>query len=337
MRPEDAREVARNASACCAELSGPNSREAISRLTSLDSDVDEAIGVLAADDLEPAFALIGAMREYWVLMGRQASALELVATVLDQGAAAPPTRERAAALVCAGTLAFFGGENDRAAGYHSDALALARALGDAGITADALIGLARVAMQREMYGEMRRHAKASAATARKLGDDARLAVAIHHDAVGADLEGDADGKELHLETLEIERSLGNQRGIALELLNLGLVALNGLQAGEARRRLREALAIFTDLGVRRNVALSLALLGVAASDEGDATTAAGLLGKGLSLRRELQTTFTVGAERHIERALQSCREVLGEERLQELLTEGELKELTTSPRMRPDK
>lgn len=62
---------------------------------------------------------------------------------------------------------------------------------------------------------------------------------------------------------------------------------------------------------------------MASSDDHDADKAARLLGKGLALKREFRTTFTVSAEKQIDRALADCKRSLGEEKLQHLLAEGE--------------
>ena len=320
LTPEPAEAIAASALTACSKLHGPDSGRAIADLTATVAEVEEAALVLVRTQPAAALGLVAAMREFWVLSGRQGSAIGVVTTVLETAGEQPP--ERAATEVCAGTLAFFNGDTEGAARHHEKALRQAEAAGLEPVACDALIGLARVAMQRGQLGEMARRAAESGRLARGLGDELRQAVALHHQAVAADLGGDPLGAALHEETLRIQRRLGNQRGVALELLNLGLLALGGTELGAARNYLAEAYGVFRTLRVERNVALTLALYGAALCAGGDQASGALLLGTGTALKRALGTTFTVAADRHLDAALANCRDTLGEARLEELLEEG---------------
>src|SRR5207248_4313907 len=114
---------------------------------------------------------------------------------------------------------------------------------------------------------------------------------------------------------ERRRAIADDRGITMELYNMGAVLTLGGDAGRARPMLREALERARDA---RDDGLSLyaliGLAGVAAAD-GDPATGARLLGAaaaGLEARGEVLDPAEALEQEQIEHAL---RERLGDERL----------------------
>jgi hypothetical protein len=89
------------------------------------------------------------------------------------------TAARAKALYGAGTLASSQGDREPSLRLQTESLAIAREVGDLGLEADALVGLARVA---ELDGDgimMEQNAQRSLEAARAAGDPLRIAAALH--------------------------------------------------------------------------------------------------------------------------------------------------------------
>jgi DNA-binding CsgD family transcriptional regulator/tetratricopeptide (TPR) repeat protein len=90
------------------------------------------------------------------------------------------------------------------------------------------------------------------------------------------------------ESLALYRELGDQRGIALSLLELGNVAwVRGVTA-KAHSLLEEALALFKEVDDKEYAAYSLFSLGLLASSQGEYTRACALQEESLSLLREIE-------------------------------------------------
>jgi predicted ATPase/Tfp pilus assembly protein PilF/transcriptional regulator with XRE-family HTH domain len=88
------------------------------------------------------------------------------------------------------------------------------------------------------------------------------------------------------ESLTIERALGNQRGIANSLRNLGNVAKDQGDYAAARALLAESLALDREIGDRRGIASSLNNLGIVALDQGDYAAAHTLFTESLTIERQ---------------------------------------------------
>ena len=84
------------------------------------------------------------------------------------------------------------------------------------------------------------------------------------------------------------RELGDRRGIAIALNNLGKVALNCSKDYSAARLLHDqALVIRRELGDRLGIAWTLCQLGIAAYEQGDYPSSRALLTESLEMRRDL--------------------------------------------------
>jgi tetratricopeptide (TPR) repeat protein len=101
-------------------------------------------------------------------------------------------------------------------------------------------------------------------------------------------QGDyARARALQEESLSVRRELGDRRGIAYSLINLGIVAREQGDAARARALQEESLTLFRELDDRRNIAYTLTNLGNLACDQGDFARATLLHQESLALHREL--------------------------------------------------
>jgi non-specific serine/threonine protein kinase len=168
---------------------------------------------------------------------------QFLAAALDAGRQPKPSRARALALYGDGLLAFRAGAQTESETRNEQALQAAQAVGDREAEALALVGLSRVALRNGDYARVR----SLAAEARRLTrdrDPAAGAAPLHLLAAGTRLAGDYDGAvELYAESLELNRSLGDARGVGMELLNMGHVELHRGHLEEANRCFDESAAL----------------------------------------------------------------------------------------------
>jgi hypothetical protein len=87
--------------------------------------------------------------------------------------------------------------------------------------------------------------------------------------------------------LAIKRELGDQRGIAVVLNNLGLMAYYRNDYSTARSLHEQTLVIRRELGDRWGIAVTLNNLGVVACEQGDYPSSRTLLTESLVMRRDL--------------------------------------------------
>jgi len=109
-----------------------------------------------------------------------------------------------------------------------------------------------------------------------------LAAAVAHD------HGDYErGVALNEESLAIKRKLGDKRGIAVSLSNLGRVAYDRCDYEQASALYAECLALFREVSDVRSIALTLNNLGNLAQSQGDPKRAMTLFAESLDLFREM--------------------------------------------------
>jgi tetratricopeptide (TPR) repeat protein len=177
---------------------------------------------------------------HWLEAGDPAGGRAFLAIVLERGGA--PTRARALALYGDGLLAFRQGEQEASRARNEEALAAARAVGAADAEALALVGLSRVAFREGDYARTRE--LASQARAVEPGEGV---APLHLLAAGTRLGGDLDAAAaLYEESLALNRRLGDQRMVAIELHNLGHVEVN-------RGNLARAEELFAECATLRNL------------------------------------------------------------------------------------
>jgi tetratricopeptide (TPR) repeat protein len=94
------------------------------------------------------------------------------------------------------------------------------------------------------------------------------------------------GQALFEASLAVNRELGDKRGIAVLLGNLGTNALRQRDFERARTLLEESLALRREMGERRGVGYMLRCLSAVASSQGDYARAQTLLAESLTFARE---------------------------------------------------
>ncbi|HUM71691.1 MAG TPA: tetratricopeptide repeat protein, partial [Chloroflexota bacterium] len=128
---------------------------------------------------------------------------------------------------------------------------------------------------------------------RRAGHPGQIALALNSIAVAYAEQGDfAKSQQLHAECLALRRELGDRRGVATTLVNLGFIALGEARYAEARPYEQEALAIFREIGYPMGEAVALNNLGVASY----------MLGEDEAARRDLEECLLICQElghRHI--------------------------------------
>jgi tetratricopeptide (TPR) repeat protein len=221
-------------------LLGPDARAWIERHVPERDGIVEATRRLAEGGRETEAAELAANTwRLWLVSGDIAGGRDLLAIALD-GDDVPPSSARALALYGDGLLAFRQGAQDESCRRNEAALETARAVGDHDAEALALVGLSRVAFRDGDNGRVR----SLALQARELVRDSEPAADVaplHMLAAGTRLSGELDAAvALYEESLELNRSLGDERMVAIELHNIGHVELHRGNAEEAAGRFAES-------------------------------------------------------------------------------------------------
>jgi tetratricopeptide (TPR) repeat protein len=178
----------------------------------------------------------------------------------------------------------------------TEALALARALGDKPVSAQALTALGVLARHHGDLTATRSLLEQSLALYRELGDKWGIAGVLDELALfGGRL---AVQRARYEESLAIRREIGDWWGIAHSLHHLGDVARLAGDWTTARTRYEESLAIERQMGRRGGIAWALHRLGNVAHGQGDPETAQVHYEDALRLARE------IGSRRIVDRCLE---------------------------------
>lgn len=218
-----------------ATLVGPDADRWVERLAPEREQLGEAVRFLAENgEEEAATELAASVWRLWLRAGEVAEGRQLLAAVLDV-AHAPLSRARALALYGDGLLAFRAGARDESQARNEAALEAARAASDREAEALALVGLSRVAFRDGDYARVR----SLAGEARELTRDLDAAAGgppLHMLAAGTRLAGAHDeAVALYRESLELNRRLGDNRMVSVELHNIGHVELHRGNLAAAER------------------------------------------------------------------------------------------------------
>jgi predicted ATPase/DNA-binding XRE family transcriptional regulator len=241
---------------------------------------------------EQAVRLAGALLPLWFFNGHLAEGERWLDAALAAGAA--PTTDRARALLAAGYLAHYQGDEARAAARLEPSLALYRTLDDPWGTPFALLHRGIAAEDGGDYGRAARlfeEAHALFAAARN-GPDA--AQTRYHQGVVAFGRGDlARAGALCEEALGMARAAGDRFTAVASLNYLGLVACARRDHAGAGAAFGEALAGARALGHREILTRCLANLAVLAAAVGRPAPAARLWGAATAASRALGLPFAL--------------------------------------------
>jgi predicted ATPase/class 3 adenylate cyclase/Tfp pilus assembly protein PilF len=236
---------------------------------------------------EMGMRLAGALWRFWMVRGHVREGYERLAALLATG---PPseTAPRAKALLGAGVLVHYQGEQTTAEQLLAESLAAYRALGDRRGSANALTGLGIVAHALGDDAAARPLHEESLAILRELGDRHGVAVALNNLGQVLTARGDyAAARASYEESLALRRDSGDALGIATALMNLGWLDYLQGDYGAARGRHEESLAISRRVGGRLRVAQSLINLANLARERGEYATARAMYQESLTILTEL--------------------------------------------------
>jgi tetratricopeptide (TPR) repeat protein len=258
-------------------LTSQDPTDALERLDTRADELEAAIGwFVDAERMDEALRLANALYRLWILKRRFTDGDRVFARVLE-----PETgddRLRGRAYLWAGFMPFWMGDDDRASALFGRSLALARQIGDAQLTSQALGGLARVEFRRDVpRGRQLAHEALEVSEA--AGDEAARSNALHLLGVGAQIAGDlTEARRWMTERLALVRTKGNDFLVASEAANLSMVErqLGNLDVAEELER--EALVIGERIGDEFTKPFAVIGLAAIATERGQHNRAATLLG-----------------------------------------------------------
>jgi non-specific serine/threonine protein kinase len=297
-----------------ADLKGPSPEAWFGRLDGESERLDEALVWSLEHDHEQGLGLAGAVWPYWLARGKVDSGRSWLAQLLAASEWGQRSAARAKALYGAGTLAFHQGDREPSLRFHTESLAIARELNDRGLEADALIGLARVAVLDSDAVVMDQRAHASLDAARSAGDQQRIATALHHVVEAMRRQGRyEEALPLYYQSLEAHRALGDERGVALELHNLGNVARLTGDTASADARLRESLELAARLKNVRLIGYCLLGLAHTAGAAGNWHRAAHLVGASAAMFEQVRSAIDPDYVNDRDKTTTAAQAALGEQ------------------------
>jgi tetratricopeptide (TPR) repeat protein len=159
--------------------------------------------------------------------------------------------------------------------------------------------------------------------AREVGDEAKVAVALHNLADVALRRGDYERcRALVEESLGLARAHGFEFLVPLSYQLLGYEACARDDCARARGLFREALAINQAQGCVEGIAYVLEGFACIATLENAAERALRLAGAGVAVRRAINSTLPPPEHESLDRALEPARRALGEDRAERALAAG---------------
>jgi tetratricopeptide (TPR) repeat protein len=291
---------------------GPDPKAALDRL---ESDYDELIAALQwfidHERTDDALRMANALYRFWITKQQ----FEEGALWYDRALASPggEDRLRGQALVNAGFMPFWMGQDDRAAELFGRGLEVARQLDDAPLISQALGGLSRVALRTDV-AEGRRIAREALDVSDAVGDEAGRSNALHLLGVGAQIAGNLpEAREWMTQRLALVRGQGNQFLIASEAANLAMVErqLGNLDAAETLTR--DALGLSEAIGDRFITPFAFSGLASIAVERGEFERAASLVGAAETLMEAQHMAWPPDERPHYEHLLEVLPESMGED------------------------
>jgi non-specific serine/threonine protein kinase len=271
-----------------------------------------------------ALRLAIALAPLWMQRKRLDEGLEWFDKALATDGGSDATRGNA--NFQAGLLAFWPGYDERASEYHHQALTIGRRTGDVTITAQALTGLARIALRsgnasdiKEARWLCREALTITEGTTDRIG----RANATHVLAVAAQMAGDfEEARTLMNERIAEAREAGNLATVSSEAGNLSMVERQLGNLDEAEALAREALDIDHRRGDEWAMPYKVSGLAAVATDRGDFDRAAMLLGAAEAMMEREKADWPPDERPHYERMLSRLPRGLGPDMFDVLRAKG---------------
>ncbi len=230
----------------------------------------------AQSRVDESYRLASALVPFWIATKRIDDGDRWFAKALATTAGADAHRARA--LYDHGYLVFWAGRYPLADRRFTDAIALARALGDDELEALALAGAARVALNTDIDAAIRLLRRAVDVTT-DTPDSPGRSSAMHVLGVALQMSGDlAAAREVMSERLEWGKSHANQGVVFVESSNLSMVERRLGNLVRAEKLSLEALRIATDKRDEMGIAWVMNGLAAVTAAKGDLERAATLTG-----------------------------------------------------------
>jgi non-specific serine/threonine protein kinase len=233
----------------------------------------------AQDGAELGLRLLNAVRAYWISRGLGVLGLRVSSEALGRAGAAGRHLLRCQALDATAYLAYFMSRFDEAQRFGEECLAIAREIENKDRVVAALTLLGAVALGKDDRAAAKTRLEESLALARELDDSFRLETALTGLAEVFRIEGDLDAAEpLYEESLALNRREGVGSNIAVNLLNIAMVAIGRGMGERARAMLVEAFEIAERIGWQTTGRDALDVAAGLAAFEGEWLRAARLYG-----------------------------------------------------------
>lgn len=273
-------------------------------------------------DLATEVRLAVALRPYWSLRGDLGEARRVFEHAISVSAGADPAL-RAQALVHGAVFAYRAGDSATALAEWEEALVLFRELGDEEEIARCTGELGAAAMAQ---GDLERAAalwREAAAAFAAQGKHVREASVVCNLASVAAEQGDyVAAVETGQRALALQRELDDREGLAVSVHNLSRWKLALGEREDARVLAAEALEVTVAIGFREVLGYVLGTVGELALSAGEPERGALLLGASEAIFA-VTGVARAGEERDgYELALRRLHELLGDERVEQLVAEG---------------
>jgi tetratricopeptide (TPR) repeat protein len=303
-------------------LTSPDAGDSLDRLDGRSDEMATALSwFVDAGRMDEALRLANALYRVWILKRRFEDGDRAFALVLEPGGG--DDRLRARAFVSAGFMPFWMGDDERAGALFGQALEIARQLGDAQLTSQALGGLARVALRTDVP-EGRRLAHEALEVSEAAGDEAARSNALHLLGVGAQIAGDlTEARRWMTERLALVKSQGNDFLVASEAANLSMVErqLGNLDVAEDLER--EALTVGGRIGDEFTKPFAVIGLAAIAAERGQFGRAATLLGAVEAMMEAQHMEWPPDERPHYERMLTDLPKAMGEAEFERARSAGQ--------------
>jgi tetratricopeptide (TPR) repeat protein len=291
-------------------LRGADGQAALARLEQRYDDLLAALRwFIDTGRTDDAMRLASALDSFWSATSRLDAGLAWFDRVLAMPGG--NDRIRGQALFNAGLLVFWTGDDQRAGDLHRQALEIGRRIGEPTVTAQALTGLARIALRTDI-GEAARLCREALAVTEGTDDRLGRGNALHVLAVSAQMAGDfSEARELMTRRIALAREEGNIATVGTESGNLSMVERQLGNLERADELAREAVSIYDRRGDAWAMPYGLNGLAAVAADRGESERAATLIGAAEALMEAQGAEWPPDERPHYERTIATLDKALG--------------------------